>query len=177
MRQESNWIPVEFYMETKVRKGFLHIPSELRILDLLNRTGSVDRDILSEYIEFMTVLNPQNDEHKEAQYIRKDAVNLVAIADINTARGAGGKPPPKVYPVSEKAPLRISVEIPGVTLQGDMHRLPRQTVRDVLDEKSPFLPLTNVMIAPEGHDEETRPFVAIRKAQILLLKEEKQPDK
>ena len=54
-----------------------------------------------------------------------------------------------------------------------MYRLPGQTIREVLDEKTLFLPLTDVTMVLEGRIYGTRPFVAVRKDQIISLKEEK----
>ena len=111
-------------------------------------------------------------KHEDVHYIRKTGINLAAISDPESARGAGGKPPPKPYPAKEKLSVLVSLETPTLTLDGTMYHLPRQTIGDVLDEKTLFLPLTDVTIVRENHIYGKRPFVAVRKEQILSLKEE-----
>jgi hypothetical protein len=171
--QKSNrvWLSVEFHMHSQIPNGYIHVQNELRLLDILNATGPADAK--SGYIEFMTVVNPSGDGYVEARDVRKAAICVATTSDANVARGAGGKPSPRPYPTKEKSHVRISLETPDLSMVGTMHGLPFQTIADVLDENTPFLPLTDVTMAREGHLYGERPFVAVRKDQILLLKEEK----
>jgi hypothetical protein len=170
-KNNYSWLSVEFHLHSQILNGFIRIPGELRLLDLLNMVGPAHAK--SEYIEFMTVASPGGDEYREAQYIRKAAINLVATPDPNAARGAGGKSPPKPYPARDKSHVRVSVETPALSLDATMYHLPGQTIGDVLDEKTAFLPLTDVAIAREGHLYGIRPLVVVRKKQIVSLKEER----
>ena len=172
-KQDRSWVSVEFYIQSQVLCGYIYISSELRLLDLLNRAGIQDRDTKSEYIEFMTAISSSGDEYKDVRYVRKAAVELVAIADANLARGAGAKAHQKTYPFAEKSQVRVSLQMLTYALDGTMYCTPGRRVWDVLDEKSLFLPLTDVTIALEGRFYGARPFVAAKKEQIIWLKEER----
>jgi hypothetical protein len=171
-KQSASWVPVEFYIQSQVLCGYIHISSELRLLDILNRIGSKDRDSTSDYIEFMTTISTDGNEYRDARYVRKASVELAAIAEADLARGVGAKTQLKVYPFAEKTQRRVSLQMPTYALDGTMHCTLGHSVRDTLDEKLPFLPLTDVTIAIESHLYGTRPFVAVKKEQIISLKEE-----
>jgi len=170
-KQDRSWVSVEFYVQSKVICGYIYISSELRLLDLLNKAGTQDRDVESEYIEFMTAVSPVGDDYKDVRYVRKAAVELATIADANLARGAGAAAHRNSHPFVDKVQVRVSLQLPVYALDGTMHCTPGLSVRDVLDEKSLFLPLTDVTIALEGRLHETRPFVAAKKEHIIWLKE------
>ncbi len=71
--------------------------------------------------------------------------------------------------VVNKTAARVSLELKGYLLEGNVHCAGGQTVRDVLDENAFFLPLTDVAIIRDGHFHATRPFVAVRKDRIVSL--------
>ena len=171
-KQDRSWVSVEFYTQSEVVHGYIYISNGLRLLDILNRAGTQDRDVESEYAEFVTAVSPSGDEYKDVRYIRKATVELAAIADANLARGAGAEVHRKTpHPLVDKSQVRISLQMPVYTLDGTMHCAPGLSVRDVLDEKSLFLPLTDVTIALEGRFHGTRPFVAVKKEHIIWVKE------
>ena len=124
----------------------------------------------------MTAISSSGDEYKDVRYVKKTVVGLAAIADANLARGAGAKAHRKTFPFVDKSQVRISLQMPIYTLDGTMHCTPGHSVRDVLDEKSLFLPLTDVTIALEGCFYGVRPFVAAKKEQIIWLKESDSTD-
>jgi hypothetical protein len=100
-------------------------------------------------------------------------VELAAISDPDLARGTGVKVAAGVYPHVEKLPVRVSLEMPGYVIDGNMHCAPGKTIRDVLDEDTLFLPLTKVTMTHENNLYVTRPFVAARKEQVISLKEDR----
>lgn len=169
---DQSWVEVEFFVGPQVLSGYLAISTGRRLLDLLNRLGDHERDVNSDYIEFTAASGASGEEPRQVLYVRKAAVELAAVSDPDLARGAGAKASEAVYPRIEKLPMRVSLEMVGHSLEGTMYTLPGRTVRDVLDEKTPFLPLTNVTIARDNHLYGIRPFVAVKKEQIISLKEE-----
>jgi hypothetical protein len=65
--------------------------------------------------------------------------------------------------------VRVSIELPGYSLDGTMHCSPGRTIRDVLDENTMFLPMTEVTIIRDNRVYGSRPFVAVRKEQIISV--------
>lgn len=171
--QDRSWVAVEFFVGSQVLSGYLSISAGRRLLDMLNKLGDHERDVNSDYVEFTAAAESSDEEPRRARYVRKSAVELAAVSEPDLARGAGAETSPDVYPRVEKSTVHVSLEMVGYSLEGTMHTLPGRTIRDVLDEKAVFLPLTDVTIARENHLYGTRPFVAIKKEQIISLKEEK----
>ena len=168
--EDRAWVPVEFYVPSGVLSGFIYISSELRLLDLLNGHGQSNADVSSDYIEFMNSPELPTDQ-RNARFVRKAAIGLAAIGEANLARGSGGKVA-KVYPFAKKSLIHVSVQTPAYILDGTMHSRPDGSIRETLDERTDFLPLTDVTMYTEGHFYGERPFVAARKDQIIFLKEE-----
>lgn len=172
-KDNRNLVAVEFFIGLHVLCGQLSIATGRRLLDILNRSSDFDRDIQSDYVEFMSEAGTNGDESGKVRYVRKMSVELAALSEPNLARGAGAKALPGVYPRVEKAKVYVSLETPIYSLYGNMHCASGRTVRDVLDERTLFLPLTDVSIEHDKKLYGTRPFVAIKKEQIISLKEEK----
>jgi hypothetical protein len=166
-----SWVPVEFYLTSQVLCGFICISNEMRLLDMLNGAGSRTGDAGSDYIEFFSALGDGQEDRKDARYVRKSAVEMAAIGEADLARGAGASDNPRQFPYAAKSQVRVSVVTPEFVLDGTMHCTPGHDVRDTLDEKSLFLPLTEVTISQYGRFYGNRPFVAARKEEIILLKQ------
>ena len=164
-------VPVEFYIGPQVLSGHLSIASGRRLLDLLNRLGEVDRDVQSEYIEFMSDEGLRDSQ--TLRYVRKTSVELAALSEANLARGAGAPESTRVNPRVDKLTVSVNIKTPRFLLDGEMHFVPGRTVRDVLDEDTLFLPLTDVTIVYENHLYGNRPFVAVRKEQVISVEEQK----
>ncbi len=163
-------VPVEFFIGPRLLSGYVSLARGRRLLDLLNRSGSLARDIQSDYVEFIPDGDSDVGEAEEIQprYVRKAAIHIAALSNPGVARGRRSAML-GIRTVVNKTAARVSLELKGYLLEGNVHCAGGQTVRDVLDENAFFLPLTDVAIIRDGHFHATRPFVAVRKDRIVSL--------
>jgi hypothetical protein len=170
----SNLVPLEFYTNSRVVSGYVSCPNGARLLDILNGTSAAERNLKGDFLEFIDAPHPEEELPREngKGYVRKSAVQLVGISDSALGRGIGASDGPKLYPFVKKSPVRVNLELQTYTLIGSIHRTQGQTMQDVLNEDSSFLPLTDVTIAREYSVYGTRPFVAVNKQQIISSREE-----
>jgi hypothetical protein len=162
-------VPVEFYIGPQILTGYLPVAAGRRLLDILNRISDLDRDVQSDYIGFTSDFGGPRGEAPQVRYVRKLSVELAALSDPELARGAGAKVATGLYPRAEKTGVRVSIELPGYSLDGTMHCSQGRTIRDVLDEDTMFLPMTEVTIIRDNRVYGSRPFVAVRKEQIISV--------
>jgi hypothetical protein len=168
------WVPLELYTPSRVLSGYIRCLRELRLLDLLNGEGSAEYGV-NGFFEFVdTSASGEEPTHQERlrEYIRKTAVELIATSDVNLARGAGAKSGAKGYPFVAKSTVPVSLQLPTYTLSGCAHCSPGQSLYDVLNEDSLFIPLTDVTIAHQYGLHATRPFAAVNKEQVTSSWEE-----
>ena len=163
-------VPVEFFIGPRLLSGYVSLAYGRRLLDLLNSSGSLGRDIQSDYVEFIPDVESGVVEDAEIQprYLRKASIHMAALSDPGVARGRR----PAILGIRtmvNKTAARVSLELKGYLLEGNIHCAGGQTVRDALDEKALFLPLTDVAIVRDGHFYATRPFVAVRKHKIISV--------
>jgi hypothetical protein len=115
-------------------------------------------------------------ENKPREYIRKAAVELLAISDGDLRRGIGGRSDAKVYPFKQKSRvpvnLQLNLQLNAYAVTGSIHCSQRQTIQDVLNDDRPFLALTDVAMPHEFHICGTKPFIALNKQQIISCREE-----
>ncbi len=172
----TNQVALEFYTPSRVLSGYVPCPTGLRLLDLLNGVVTREPETKGEFLEFYDTSYPSPecshpDETRE--YVRKAAIEMVAVSDANLARGIGARGVSRLYPFVEKAPVRVSLELPSYSLVGNVHCVHGQGVHQVLNEDASFLPLTDVSIAHQYSFYGTRPFVAVNKEHIISSREEK----
>lgn len=170
------WVPLELYTLSRVLSGYIRCPREIRLLDLLNGTGSSEHGINRGFIEFVDI-SASGEEHtyqeRLREYIRKAAVQLISISDADLARGVGGaRGGAKLYPFVSKSAVPVSLQLPTYTLIGCAHCSQGQSLQDMLNEDKLFIPLTGVTIAHPYGLHATRPFVAVNKEQVTSSREE-----
>jgi hypothetical protein len=168
-------IKVEFYIQSGVLKGQLACPLGFRLLDLFNNTEMVDDTSPGEFIEFVNGANFKKGESyfkAPKEYIRRTSVHLVAVPDAETGRGLGSRNSLKTYPFICKLPRLVKIEMQHYSLLGTAYLREEQTMRELLNEKTQFLPLTDVMITHEGNLEGSRPFSIINKQWVISIKEQ-----
>ena len=122
--KEYSRVPVEFYIGSRVLSGYLSVVAGRRLLDILNRLGDLDREIQSDYVDFVSDAASPGDEAQQVRYVKKSSVEMAALSDPNLARGAGTKSAAGAYPRVEKVAARVSIELPGYSLDGTMHCSP-----------------------------------------------------
>jgi len=169
--QSIKSLPVELYTGDEVLSGRISCPSSSRLLDLLNGIN-----VKSELIEFHGFsYGTIGDELQRMNglYIRKSAIHLVAVDDIDLGRGAGADRSERVYPVVNKSQVRVTLRLPNYTLLSNIHCSEGQTIEDLMNSDKAFLPLTHVTITRDQQEYGTRPFVAVNREQIIWSQEER----
>ena len=106
------------------------------------------------------------------EYVRKSAIDLVAVAGENDGKVTAGVAAEDVGRYLEKSPARISLDVGSYTLTGDLHCAPGETVEDVLNADAPFLPLTSVTMVRDNLLYGNRPFIAVNKREVISCREE-----
>jgi hypothetical protein len=168
--QSIKTLPVELYTGDEVLSGRVSCPSSSRLLDLLNNRGVERWNAKNELIEFHGFLyGTSGEEHQGINVlrIRKSALHLVAVDDVDLGRGAGADNSQRVYPVVNKTQVRVTLRLPNYTLLSNIHCSEGQTIEDLMNSDMTFLPLTHVTITRDQHEYGTRPFVAVNKEQII----------
>ena len=166
---------VTLYTQTQVLTGFIYQSHEERLSDLLNNV-SFSRPESSSFLELGQVTIAHTDGHQErlaTTYINKATIQLVVVPDGDSARGIGAKVGPKPYPFVEKSSVPVRLHLPTYALAGSMHCASGERVRDLLEGKAMFLPLTSAKIRLLTNDHWWQaPFVAVNRAQISSLQED-----
>ena len=173
--QSSESLPIELYNDDEVMSGQISCPSPLRLLDLLNGTGVETQNGRNEFFTFEGFLDASNASGRKEMrtlYIRKAAIHLVAVDEVDLGRGVGAGMSQKGYPLVHKSSVRVTLRLRNYKLIGNVHCVLRQTVQDLLNSNTAFLPLTDVTLIREEHVLGTRPFVAVNKAQIIWSQQE-----
>jgi hypothetical protein len=166
---------VEFYTQSDVLNGQISCPFGFRLLDLFNNANLTDENSTGEFIELVDVANyitgiPYLEEPKE--YIRKTSIHLIAVTDAEIGRGVGARNGLKTYPYICKLPRMVNIEMQYYSLMGTAYLRQGQTMRELLNERMQFFPLTDVTIARDGHLYGTRPFSILNKDQVISIREQ-----
>jgi hypothetical protein len=169
MKAENYTILVELFLPSEVLKGYVSISNKMRLLDLLNRAGSADSDAFSGYIELLPARDTGDTGPR--QYVRKTSIELAAVLEPDNARGFGGKI--KTYPVVEKVPIHINMNTRNFNLSGTVQFAQGSSLLSLIDETTAFLPMVNATLSGKGASSLVRPFVAVGKAWISTLKEQR----
>lgn len=172
---------VELYTQSEVLRGHIACPIGFRLLDLFNDQGPIEENSTSEFIE---LVNTANDtkwvSFKEApkEYIRKTSLYLVAVPDAEAARGLGAKDSVKTYPFVAKLPKAVSIDMMFYSIVGTAYLPEGQTLRELLNIRTQFLPLTGVTITRNHQLSVPRPFCILNKQLVVSIKEHlfDQPD-
>ena len=160
---DANWLELECYIHSRVTSGRIPRPVGLRLIDLLNNKESGKIHEILEFYE--TTDTNQQDQHdaSHADYIRKSALEFIALSNLDLGRGVGATHTPKHYPFVRKSALRVFFQLTDFVLHGTLHLAKGQTVEDAINGHTQFLPLTDVTLARECNLYGTRPFVAVTK--------------
>lgn len=158
-------IPVEVAMQSEIKTGYISCPAFARLLDLFN--GETDGN--AEF--FYLASSPEPKAEAFRTFLRKSAVDYIAVADINLARGLGSNQSWKAYPFVPKYPIHVSLQLKNHNVIGTFHLSEMQTVQELLNEKPRFIPITEATISSNGKLIGTRPFVILNKEHILISRE------
>ncbi|MBA7689049.1 hypothetical protein ES703_97543 [subsurface metagenome] len=168
---EKKWVRVrvQIQLSTGVCSGYVHCPSQHRLLHVLNRVsvgGLWDNE------EFLSLSQAEMHfpDGREAAptYINKAIILFVKEMEDGQTRGLGGKAGHRLYPFVAKSSTRVRLYMPAYTLTGKMHYPKGKSTFDVLHSELRFIPLTDVEISPSaGTSESGVSFIAVNKGQIL----------
>ncbi len=161
------WLPMECFTGDEVFVGHTRWPVGIRLLDLLNSLYTTRYDSSGEFLDFIN-MSAENDPVET--HINKTAVTMVALDEIDLARGAGAGAD-RTYPFVPKSTVPVSVKTDAFTVDGSMHVADRETITDILNRDALFLPITGATIATrENHLYARRPFVAVNKRHIVHVR-------
>ena len=169
-REAPEWLPIECFTGDEVFVGQTRWPVGIRLLDLLNSLYTTRYDSSGEFLDFIDV---SGEDDPVETHINKTAVTMVALDDVDLARGAGAEPD-RGFPFVPKSQVPVSVKTDTFTVEGSMHLADRETVQDILNRDALFLPITGTtIVTKENHFYANRPFVAVNKRHIVRVQVEK----
>ncbi len=161
-----DWLDLECYTEDEVLGGRIRWPVGLRLLDLLNSLYTTQHDSSGEFLDFVDI---SRESDAVRTLVNKSAIQMVTVAEIDLARGAGADARPG-YPFVPKSGIPVSVKLKTHVVGGTMHLGEHEDVQDLLNGDALFLPLTNTTLATmENQFYGTRPFVAVNKRHIAWI--------
>ncbi len=170
IRQEAGWLPIECFTGDDVFVGRTSWPAGIRLLDLLNSLYTTRYDSSGDFLDFINMSRP---EDPVETHINKTAVTMVALEDVDLARGAGSSPNP-AFPFIPKSAVPVSVKTDSFTVEGSMHLADGETISDVLNRDALFVPVTGTTLATrENRFYANRPFVAVNKRHIVRVQAER----
>ena len=103
--------------------------------------------------------------HLDTAYVRKN--NILFIGELETDPPA---PAAGVYPMRRKKPLQAVINLPQVSLTGNMYSEMWEELQDALNRSDQFIPLTGVSFSPPLPGGITRSsFVAVNKDHIVYV--------
>ncbi len=176
---DASWLAVTLCMQTQVSSGFIYLPFEERLSDLLNGVLGRQPESRGRFLTLSDVTVYKADGKQEklpTAYINKASIYLAATWDSNSGRGIGAKVGPKPYPFVQKSPMPVRLDLTGYSLTGSMHCASGERAQHVLEGGLRFMPLTGVEVRPLANGLWSNvPFVAVNKEQVLSLQEEGSP--
>jgi hypothetical protein len=169
-KQTPEWLALECYTEDEVLAGRIRWPIGLRLLDLLNSLYATPRESGGDFLDFIDV---SKSDESVSTFISKSSVGMVTISDSNLARGAGAEPAHR-YPYVRKLEVEVSLKLKTHLISGTMHLAEKETIQDVLNRDSLFIPITSAtIVTADNRFYGTRPFIAVNKRHIVWARVEK----
>jgi len=165
-KQTPDWLLLECYTEDEVLAGRIRWPVGLRLLDLLNSLYTTQHDSSGEFLNFIDI-SRENDSVRT--FINKAAVQMVTISENDLARGAGAETN-RHYPFIRKSEIPVSLRLKTYIVSGTMHLADNETIQDILNRDTMFVPVTNVTLATTTNQYYgIRPFIAVNKKHITWV--------
>jgi hypothetical protein len=132
-RSKEKLVRVTVHTESDVLNGQIALPEGERLSDFLNSS-----------LQFVKVVNvlvtgPEGKQETLSEiHVNKAAIKMIRTEDKNTARGSG--------PAVPKIPVHTSIHMPDYELDGILHCRKTESVSQLLETDSTFLPCTTVNI-------------------------------
>ncbi|MBA7581748.1 hypothetical protein ES708_23659 [subsurface metagenome] len=166
---------IKIYTVAPVCTGYINVPLRRRLLDVLNGVPIGELRTSEEFLPVSEARISSSDGSEltaQNAYLNRAKILFVKEVGGEETKEPGGEVVPRKYPFIEKLSAPVKLLMPFFTLTGRMYYAKNQHLRDMLNSKPRFLPLTNVAIYPaEGESESGVSFVAVNKEQIISLEE------
>lgn len=162
-------VKVFIYTTTGLFSGYTYCQYQQRLLDALNK-GFVTSKLQtsSDFLPLfnLDIISPGvSPRHMNTVFIRKSNVLLVGEPD-----GFSSTERANAYPIRRKKSLQTVINLPQVSLSGNMHSELWEELQDSLNRSDQFIPVTDVDIAPPLPGGLSRSkFVAVNKDHIVYV--------
>lgn len=149
--------------------GSVFCNQQQRLLDALNKGFSVAKLKLS--TDFVPIFNvdyltpDQPTRHMDTAYIRKTSIFFVGEYDGETVTKLS-----QFYPMRPKKLIQTTINLPDLSLTGNMHSEKWEELQEALNRTDQFIPVTGVEFNPPletGTDQ--LEFVAVNKDHIIYV--------
>jgi hypothetical protein len=167
-------LPLEYHLWPNVRSGFARCPSGFRLLDLLNYVGEAHPNVMGDFFEYVDSTDAGPDipsADTQWEYVRKSAIEMVAVAKEDLGRGVGAGQGQRGYPYRQKQPVMVRIELRHHSLIGMVHCPEGHGIRHILGLPQMFFPVTDVTISHEYGLYGSRPFVAVNKGHVISVRQ------
>jgi hypothetical protein len=162
-------VKVFIYTTTGVFSGYTYCQYQQRLLDALNKgfmtskgQGGSDFLPLFNLDVYSTGVAPR---HLETVYIRKNNVLMVGEGESSPATT-----PSNAYPIRRKKTLQTIINLPLISVTGNMYAELWEELQDSLNRSEQFIPVTDVDIVPQLPGGITHSkFVAVNKDHIVYV--------
>ena len=162
-------IKVFIYTTNGLFSGYTYCQYQQRLLDALNKGFMTSK--LQSGSDFLPLFNldifsqGSPPRHMDTVYIRKNNVILVGESDYSLSTGASN-----AYPIRRKKMLPTIINLPQVSLSGNIYTELWEELQDSLNRSDQFIPLTDVDIVPALPGGTSRSkFVAVNKDHIVYV--------
>jgi hypothetical protein len=170
-KEVPDWLPLECYTEYDVLAGRVRWPIGLRLLDLLNSLYATKHDSSGDFFDFIDI---SGTGEPVCTYVSKEAMQMVTVSQPELGRGVGADPS-RPYPFVSKSGVLVAVRLKTYILNGYMHLSENESIQHLLNRDALFVPVTNATIfTPENRYYGDRPFVAVNKRHIILVRVEEE---
>ena len=162
-------VKVFIYTTTGVFAGYTYCQYQQRLLDALNKGFTTSK--LQSGSDFLPLFNldifspGSPTRHMDTVYIRKNNVLMVGESDTSPIAGVSN-----AYPIRRKKTLQTVINLPQVSVTGNMYAELWEELQDSLNRSDQFIPITDVEMVPElpsgiSHSN----FVAVNKDHIVYV--------
>ena len=162
-------VKVFIYTTTGLFSGYTYCQYQQRLLDALNK-GFVTSKLQtgSDFLPLfnLDIISPGlNPRHMDTVYIRKSNVLLVGEREASSSVEIA-----TAYPIRRKKTLPTVINLPQVSVSGNMYSELWEELQDSLNRSDQFIPLTDVDFAPPLPSGISRSkFVAVNKDHIVYV--------
>ncbi|MGI2335541.1 MAG: DUF6812 domain-containing protein [Dehalogenimonas sp.] len=162
-------IKILVYTTNGIFAGTTLCQPQQRLLDALNKGfHSPSMQTLVDFISLSEVIlfnSPEEPRNMETAYIRKN--NILFVGEQSPT---SGPTQPNVYPTRHKKQLQAVINLPQLSLTGNMHSEMWEELQEALNRSDQFIPVTDVDFNPPlPTGIERLNFVAVNKDHIVYV--------